>query len=201
MSVDSVLFLFHAAELSENTQCAGRIGRMTANEIDCHYKSFKSETFKLIRVRDFLEAISDTISILTFELKSYDLTQKQFPVVARALSQLLREFNLQERSFIESTSPDLLLQLRQALPELRLFYYSEQIETALEIADKHDFFGVTFDLNRVSAGQVAEAHQRNLRVTLFNQQSKSDNLKTLALNPDFIQTDQLQHLLEISGKK
>jgi hypothetical protein len=160
----------------------------------------KSEAFKLIPVRDFLEALNDTISILTFELKSYDLTQKQFPVMARALSKLLREFNLQERSFVESTSPELLLQLRQALPQLRLFYYSEQIETALEIADNYDFFGVTFDLNRVSVEQVEEAHQRNLRVTLFNQQSKSDNLRTLPLNPDFIQTDQLQHLLEISGK-
>jgi len=200
MSLDSVLFLFHASELSENTQCAGRIGEMTAEEIDCHYKSLKSEAFKLIPVRDFLEALNDTISILTFELKSYDLTQKQFPVMARALSKLLREFNLQERSFVESTNPELLLQLRQALPQLRLFYYSEQIETALEIADNYDFFGVTFDLNRVSVEQVEEAHQRNLRVTLFNQQSKNDNLRTLPLNPDFIQTDQLQHLLEISGK-
>ena len=201
MSADSVLFLFHGAELSENTQCAGRIGEMPSKEIDCHYKSLKSEALKVITVRDFLEALSDTNCILTFELKTYDLTQKQFPVMARAISKLLREFNLLERSFVESTSPMLLLQLRQAEPKLRLFFYSEQIDTALVIADNCDFFGVTFDLNRVTAKQVEEAHQRNLRVTLFNQQTKSDNLRTLPLNPDFIQTDQLRHMLEVSGKK
>jgi len=201
MSADSILFLFHAAELSENTQCAGRIGEMPSKDIDCHYKSLKSEALKVITVRDFLEALSDTICILTFELKTYNLTQKQFPVMARAISKLLREFNLLERSFVESTSPMLLLQLRQAEPKLRLFFYSEQIDTALVIADNCDFFGVTFDLNRVTAKQVEEAHQRNLRVTLFNQQTKSDNLRTLPLNPDFIQTDQLRHMLEVSGKK
>jgi glycerophosphoryl diester phosphodiesterase len=201
MSADSVLFLFHGAELSENTQCAGRIGEMPSKDIDCYYKSLKSEALKVITVRDFLEALSDTNCILTFELKTYDLTQKQFPVMARAISKLLREFNLLERSFVESTSPMLLLQLRQAEPKLRLFFYSEQIDTALVIADNCDFFGVTFDLNRVTAKQVEEAHQRNLRVTLFNQQTKSDNLRTLPLNPDFIQTDQLRHMLEVSGKK
>jgi hypothetical protein len=174
---------------------------MPSKEIDCHYKSLKSEALKVITVRDFLEALSDTNCILTFELKTYDLTQKQFPVMARAISKLLREFNLLERSFVESTSPMLLLQLRQAEPKLRLFFYSEQIDTALVIADNCDFFGVTFDLNRVTAKQVEEAHQRNLRVTLFNQQTKSDNLRTLPLNPDFIQTDQLRHMLEVSGKK
>jgi len=201
MSADSVLFLFHAPDLSENTGCQGSIRTKQSEELECFYKSLKPGTFKICRLEDFLSSLTDTNFILTLECKPYAIETKDYPLYVRTLTRSLTKHNLQMRAFIESTSVDLLLQIRQVLPAAKLFLYSEQIEETILLADTLNFFGVTFDMNRVSAAIVAKAHEKNLRVTLFNQQSKSDNIRCLQMNPDFMQTDQLEHLLELTGKK
>lgn len=201
MSSDSVLFLFHASDLSENTNCSGSIRKMSAAEINCAYKTLKSGTFQLSSARDFLKTVSDTSFIFTFECKNYDLEPQDFPVMARAVARLVKEFNLKSRTFVESTIPELLLEMRRADAGLKLFLYAEQIDAAIQKADELGFYGVTFDFKRITKEKVAEAHAKNLRVTLFNQQSKSDNLKTLEMNPDFMQTDQLEHLLTVTGNR
>lgn len=201
LSSDSVLFLFHAEDLNLGTHCTGQIRQLAAASIDCRYKSLSPGSQLVCRLEDFLFVVKDTTAILTFECKSYNLEAKDYPVFARALSKLIQKYHLQKRVFVESISSDLLLFIRQLEPQLKLFLYSEEIQETLVLADKFDFFGVTFDMNRISEKQVEEAHSRNLRVTLFNQQSTQDNQRALKLNPDFIQTDHLQNLLELTGKK
>lgn len=198
LSADSVLFLYHAPNLNESSHCSGTIRASTAAEINCEYRSLVHNGISIARLDEFLEAVkTDTSSIFTFECKSYDLDQKDYAVYVRTLKSAITRYHLQNRVLIESVIPQFLQLLKDALPGCKTFLYAENVDRAIATADSLNFYGVTFDFNRVNAAKVQTAHEHNLRVTLFNQQSRADNKKTLEMSPDFIQTDALKDLVDL----
>lgn len=198
LSADSVLFLYHASDLAESSKCSGKIRHSSSSEINCEYTSIFHKGLSICKLEDFLSgAGKDTSKILTFECKSYDLEAKDYGTYVRALSAIVEKHHLQNRLLLESIIPDFLLMVNQEMPPVRTFLYAEDVSWAIRTADSLNFYGVTFDLNRVNKPIVKEAHARNLRVTLFNQKNRADNKRTLELSPDFIQTDALKDLVEL----
>jgi glycerophosphoryl diester phosphodiesterase len=198
LSADSVLFLYHAPNLNESSDCSGTIRKSKAGDITCKYKSLVHKGISIARLEEFLEAVkTDTSSIFTFECKSYDLEQKDFALYVRTLKRVITTYQLENRVLIESVIPQFLQRLKTDLPGCKTFLYAEDVDWAIATADSLDFYGVTFDFNRVNKAEVRTAHEHNLRVTLFNQQSRADNKKTLEMCPDFIQTDALTDLVDL----
>lgn len=196
LSADSVLFLYHATNLSESSTCSGTIRTSNAADINCKYKSLVYNDISIVRLETFLEAVKgDTSSIFTFECKSYDLEPKDYGVYIRTLKKIISTYHLENRVLIESVIPNFLQLLKVELPNAKVFLYAEDVDWAVTTADSLNFYGVTFDFNRVTKSVVKTAHERNLRVSLFNQQSRADNKKTLEMSPDFIQTDELKDLV------
>lgn len=198
LSKDSVLFLYHARDLEESTLCAGALNKKSSDEIDCEYKSIFHKGIKVSRLEYFLERLpADTTLILTFECKLDQLDSDQWPTFINALENTIVKYRLRKRVFIESTFPEFLALLKERDSELKLFLYHNSFDYALNMADSLKIFGLTFNMNIVTAAQVQLAHARGLRVTLFNQQKDQENITAIQMNPDFMQTDRLDHLTKI----
>jgi glycerophosphoryl diester phosphodiesterase len=201
MSSDSVLFLYHAADLSESTHCSGKLNDFVAADLNCEYKSLAHNGIKICTLSRFLDNLpADTTLMLTFECKLDQLHPQQLKTFANALLKVIDHYRLQNRLLIESTNPSFLKGLQERAPHLKLFFYHDVVDYTLQTADTMNLFGVTLNMDLVSLADVQEAHRRGLRVSLFNQQTKSDNVKCLKLSPDFMQTDQLAHLIKILKK-
>lgn len=202
MSRDSVFFLFHDTNLQDATHCRGTIAEMQSAELDCTYRSLAHSGTRLCRLSTFLDDFAAREDLtLTFEVKLGSDDRDYWNCYARNFAALLRRYKMEKRCLLESTQTGFLMMLRQAEPSLRLFLYSADVSSCIRQADSLDLFGVTFNMDLVNAGLVSEAHQRNLRVTLFGQHSEQDNIRTVQMSPDFIQTDKLKHLLQILGKR
>lgn len=198
MSADSVLFLFHASDLNENTNCSGAIPFLTSAQIDCAYKGLGTKRQKVCKLSEFLNGVGEyTDVIYTFECKNYQLQQADYGTYARSLKNICQQFGIENRVMFESNSPEFLRVLLSTLPQAKVFLYDANVEKTINTADSLNLFGVTFDFKWVTKELVALAHKKNLRVTLFNQKTEADNKFTLTLQPDFIQTDKLKHLISL----
>ncbi len=60
---------------------------------------------------------------------------------------------------------------------------------------KREEHRLTIDINKISSNEIKLAHQNNLFVTLFNVKNEEDNIKAIEMNPDFIQTDKVDFLV------
>ena len=69
-----------------------------------------------------------------------------------------------------------------------------ELNYAFEKAIENGFYGITVDMDQVSATDVLKAHENNLRVALFGPDSKSKNIEAIKMQPDYIQSDALKHL-------
>lgn len=83
--------------------------------------------------------------------------------------------------------------VQQLRPDLKIFVYNE-FTYAFEKAIENGFYGITVDMDQVSATDVLKAHENNLRVALFGPDSKSKNIEAIKMQPDYIQSDALKHL-------
>jgi len=119
---------------------------------------------------------------------------------AISLIRLIDTYQLADRSFIESSDPQFLRILKERSPSLKLFYYGDNFATCMSVADSLDLHGITIDMHKISRMQVDQAHAGGFKVTLFNQQTERDNIRSMELSPDHVQTDQLKHLLKVLDK-
>ena len=55
LSADSVLFLYHAPNLSESSDCSGTIRTSKAADINCEYKSLVHKGIFIAQLEEFLE--------------------------------------------------------------------------------------------------------------------------------------------------
>lgn len=204
MTSDSVLFAFHASDLSEVSNCSGRVNDHTWSEIkDCLYNSPISSDLHFITIDSLFQRMKDPGKfIFTFDTKwvtgSSDL-QKYQDQFTSAIVRIAKKFNLEDHLYVESQIPAFLDLLRQKDEKIKLFFYPANYTTeeAMELAKKKNWFGITVSNKNTSREQVQEAHRMGLRVTLWNTQTEADNLNAIKKNPDFIQTDKINNLLTL----
>lgn len=96
---------------------------------------------------------------------------------------------------IESQQPYLLSVLQSELAELKLMIYPPTFEEGLATATQMGLFGISIDMAKINADQVAQAHARGLWVALWNAESKALNREAIGMNPEIIQSDRLDHLV------
>jgi glycerophosphoryl diester phosphodiesterase len=203
MSKDSVLYLFHNVNLSEGSSCNGLIREHNASELDCSYRSVGKTVEKLITLQTLFSFIPAPLTKLyTIECKVDENMPGPFMrAFARQFATTLKQLNIVDRTNIECTNSDMLIEIRKNLPEARLFIYTDKFESAMKIATDLKLYGITLNMHNISLEQVRQAHSHNFRVSIFDQKNENDNLESIQLSPDNIQTDKLEHLLDILEKK
>lgn len=101
---------------------------------------------------------------------------------------------------MESSDPAFLNLVKSQNAYLKLFYLAQDIDNDIKTASENGFYGISVDNNTINAAQIADAHSRNVRVTLYGLDTNKENYDAISKQPDFIQTDNLDYVLRIFGK-
>lgn len=206
LTKDSVLIVYHHQTLKDGTLCDGRVNDKNWNDIKtCNLASPLSSNINLLTFDELMKRLRDDNFDLkkytfTFDCKLYtnqtnaELFHKQF---ARTLLKAISKNNLETNSFIESTDTSFIRILKKSDPTLKLFIYPSSFEQGLDIAKRMNLFGISTHNEHITAEQIKQAHENNLRITLWGINTDEDNLDAIYKSPDYIQTDRIIHLLKI----
>ncbi len=205
MSADKQLYLYHPKKLEESTQLSGLVNNRSAGELEAgRYSMPLFNKARLISAQYLIDRINVQDVLITFDCKLYAADNADYTVYmehfAEALTEFIQKNGMRERCFIESNNTAFLSLLKNKDPGLKLFLYSRNFDTDLPIADTLDLYGLSTALNDVSAADVETAHAHGRRVTLWNVKNKSDNITAIQKSPDYIQSDEIIHLLKMFSK-
>ena len=200
MSADHHLWLFHPNTLNEGTNGSGSIRSKTDSQLSTiHYTHPIGQKPALVQATYFFEKAShQSGKTFVFDCKVESREEDEFlNRFAEALLALIKQHELTDKCLIESYNIDFLKKLQAANPELKLFIHGDRLSDCLEAAKYVKLYGITMDRNKITAEEIAEAHRQNLRVALFNLDTKQENLQGIQLSPDYLQTDKMDYLLEV----
>ncbi len=202
MTKDSVLVITHSSNLQENTACSGAIKDLNWAEMNnCEVQSNFFKNSKLLSLEEFIEKIPHPKNYtFTWDIKLSDFNQAYYGVYARAIVSTINKYDLNEHVFIENPFADFLQVIKDKKNNTHLFVLAEDFEEGLQQVKQHDFFGLSMHTNQVSAEQVKQAHNNNIRVTIYGVLTEKENYAAVEKCPDFMQTDDINYLLKIFGK-
>lgn len=201
MTNDSVLVLFHDQELSDCTNLNGIINSMNWNELqNAHYTQTPYLNYSIISLEQLFAKLSNIHKYtFTFDCKLYtEKNSSQFYVsYINALIKLLQKYQLENNVLIESQSEDFLALLKNSKPDYKLFIYPASFDDGLNTALSLNLFGITISTRDITKVQIEIAHKNKLKVAVWNTHSASDNKEAIKKNPDYIQTDKLENLINL----
>ena len=206
MTKDSVLVLFHDKELENSTNGNGHIYEKTWDEIkNSTYKYPLYTNYKIITVDELFSGLESQINQLpktsyTFSLdcKYYNPNNSEVDIntFTNALIKVIDKYNLTENIFIELQEKSLMHSLKNKRPELKIFALTDFYE-GMQLADEIDLHGIITDTDKITKEQVKLAHEKGLMISVYNTDTKNDNINAINKNVDFIQSDKLKHLIEL----
>ncbi len=206
LTKDSVLVAYHNSDLNESTMCNGTINNMLWSDIwGCHYANAFSSSIQIVSLTDLFSNLNNpTNYVYTFDCKLYtaaaDYTayQNQF---ANAIINFKNAHQLRyDQVLIESPDTTFLRILKNKDENLQSFIYPSSFEQALDVTKTMGLWGITIDNEKITANQVKLAHENGIRVTIWNLHKDKENTDAIYKSPDYIQSDDIIHLLKVFGK-
>ena len=202
MTKDSVLVCFHDFELDSKTKAEGPVNAYTYKSIsDLVVRNYLVFGYPIIALDSLLSGIKNVKDFYyTFDCKlksANDQTDAYYNAYINCLIDTIKRFDLQNNVYIESQNEKFLVLIQKQNPELKLFIYPESFEKGFEIANKNGFWGITISLNKITLEQIDLAKKNNLKVAVWNVNTKKKNREAIMKNPDCIQTDRVKHILKL----
>ena len=165
MSADGELILFHDARLEHATTCDGAVEQTDAgNMISCKYRK-NGRRHALYTLRDLLGSLQQD-RWLTLDCKTTG-DRKRDSVFAGRVAWLLSEHQRAAPVLVESPHPAFLHTIKHAAPAVQVYFYTQAADTAIAVATRSGFDGITMHIDRISPAAISKAHQAGLRVSLF----------------------------------
>jgi glycerophosphoryl diester phosphodiesterase len=196
---DSVLVAYHSPDLSEGTTMSGRVWDHTWAELqEARFTGVPYTDHHLLSLEHFFTQVDVRDRAVSLDIKlnaSGTPDAIYYGVYVNALLRLLDRGLFGDRLYIESQSPEFLAMLQARRPTLKLFIYPPDFATGITVARSLGLYGISIDMNKVTADQVSTAHAEGYWVAVWNAISKADNADAIRLNPEIIQTDRLDHLV------
>lgn len=202
LTKDSVLVIIHSSNLEETTSCSGYIEDLNWAEIsDCKIKSNFFNNSKLLSMDEFIEKLENPKNYtFTWDCKLSNFDQVYYDIYARAIIRTINKYDLARNVFIENPFADFLQKIKSKKNDANLFILAEDFNEGLSKVKEHDFFGLSMHNHKVTAEQVKEAHNQNVRVTIYGVLSDKENYSAIEKCPDYIQTDNINYLLKVFEK-
>jgi glycerophosphoryl diester phosphodiesterase len=199
---DSVLVAYHDVHLETSTSGSGRIFEKTWEEIEGTYYEFPPYTeYEVARIEDLfahIPGLSDHRVFLDCKAFSPDISPEYLQMYVNTILNLIDEFNLSGKVYVELKRLDLIELFLTTRPDLEIFFYTEKdFEIALEIVHEHQLQGFSIQVDQISKNEVQQAHDEGVMVSVYNAHTNSRNIEAVEMNVDFIQTDRLRHLIRI----
>lgn len=196
---DSVLVAYHSPDLSEGTTMSGRVWDHTWAELqEARFTGVPYTDHRLMALEQFFAQVDVRDRAVSLDIKlnpSGTPDAVYYAIYVNALMRLLDHGLFGDRLYIESQSPEFLAMLQARRPDLKLFIYPPDFGTGIAAARSLGLYGISIDMNKVSAEQVRTAHAEGYWIAVWNAISKADNEAAIRLHPEIIQTDQLDHLV------
>jgi glycerophosphoryl diester phosphodiesterase len=207
MSRDNVLFLYHDETLETATNGFEEVGNSDSAYLKTlkYSRSMNSSIFKdepLVTLEEVLAHFSNyakkpKISLDVKGLSGPDSSrQGREKLQVAKIMELVFKYNAADWICIESYSGDFLEMFRSYETNLELMADATDFSSTLDMAKKYSLDGIVIMNNKVSAEQVALAHQNNIKVVIYEVKTKGGSLDAIAKNPDAIQTDNISLLQE-----
>jgi glycerophosphoryl diester phosphodiesterase len=211
LTQDSSIVLYHDGTLESMTECAGYpYETPVATLTGCRYRTdFNSHILQdehLITLEDVLGRYQNSPlqPRYDFDLKVPEvpnLDHAQFRArFARRLAATVARYGgeaLLPRIDFGSGEVELLLAVRQQLPNARLYLDSDDFEQALSQINQHNFTGLIASNASVTAEQVKRAHAAGRQVTLFSVIRRTEMIEAVDKDPDAIEADNILLLQQI----
>lgn len=206
LTKDSVLVLYHDDDLANKTNYAGSLLDYNWAELDtCTYRSNSSKQFRVISVDELFSGIPDVHEYyFSFDIKFYpgpEPLATYYRQFVNALQKVITAHDMHDRVFVETGSTQLLKLLKASGIRVLLFASTSKskFKDGMAIAKNLDLYGVCIG-SRVSKKQIELAHANGLMVMTWTPKTPRDNIRAIKKNPDFIQTDQIVHMLQLFGR-
>ena len=202
MTKDSVLVAFHDNDLSNNTNMKGLINSLNWSEIKgTYYQSTPYLNYSIISLEQLFSNINNLHNYkFTFDCKLYPVNNNAnsyYNTYINALNKIIDKYDLQDNIYIESQSEEFLKLLQATNNNYKLFIYPSSFINGLEIAGNLNLYGITISTRDITKEQIKIAHNNNFLVAIWNTHSKNKNIEGIRKNPDFIQTDRVEHLIKL----
>jgi glycerophosphoryl diester phosphodiesterase len=201
LTKDNVLVAFHDEELHGATNLEGMINSHTWAELeDAYYDAFPYMQFRILQFDNLFSKLNHPENyFFTFDCKLFNNGDRALFLqnFSDALIALIEKHKLQNNMTIESNALNFLLLIQQQQPAYKLFYYPESFDEGLEIVQQHNFSGITIDWEEITREEVETAHNLGIYIAIWNTHSKQDNIDAVRKNPDFIQSDKIEHLVDL----
>lgn len=197
MTKDSVLVAYHDETLETLTDGTGRVIDYTWEQLqNIKYQPAPYIEYDLASI-DTLFRHLDNLNQLVFSFDNklyFDAPQKA--VFTRAVIRLLETYQMEQNVFIESHDIDFLVDFK-ALKDYKFFLNPTSFEDGLALADSTQMYGIIMDDENITAPQIDEAHSHGLHVQTWGPSSKDDNIEAVQKNPDAIQTNNVNVLVDL----
>ena len=205
LTKDNVLVAYHDSDLESSTTIKGMINDLTWEEIKgAKYQKTLYLNYAICSLDDLFDNLESIHSFkFTFDCKLYCSSGKDnsyYDAYITALISLLEKYQMEDNVYIESQDTVFLKKVKALKPDLKLFIYPSSFNTGLSIAKELNLYGITISTRDVTKAQIAEAHQYQKRVAIWNIHSKSDTKEAIDKNPDIIQTDKVSMLIRLLKK-
>jgi glycerophosphoryl diester phosphodiesterase len=196
---DGTLVLYHDQYFDSQTHCQGEVARSIWPDVsECKYDLIiESDDNRLWTFDGLLDYVHKRDVTISLDIKMYVDGRKRdslFVEYQKAITLSLDQSDFQGDLFIESTSHKLLSHLKKENLPASLYFYAENYEEDVELAVEKDFDGLSISNDKITADQVARAQATGLRVMIFGARNEKLNLEVLAKKPDYLQTDDLEHI-------
>ena len=201
MTKDGVLVAYHDKELSNKTNKCGLVNDFYWNNLQsAYYTSVPYLNYSILSLEQLFSNIDNLYEHkFIFDCKLYSNNDSLifYNSFIDSFREIISSYSLQNNVYFESQNSEFLIKLKEDNPEYKLFIYPPSFEIGLELALNLELFGITISTDQISTDQIEIAHSNNLFVSIWNINSKNENIAAINKSPDCIQTDKVKHLVNL----
>ena len=201
LTKDGVLVAYHDKELSNKTNKCGLVNDYDWSDLkSAYYTNVPYLNFSILSLDQLFSNIDNLHEhkfIFDCKLYSDEDSLIFYNSFINSFREIINKYSLQNNIYFESQNTDFIIKLKNENPEYKLFIYSQSFEIGLDIALNLELFGITISTDKISKEEIKIAHSNNLFVSIWNVNSKNENIAAINKNPDCIQTDKVKHLVNL----
>ena len=201
MTKDGVLVAYHDKELSSKTNKCGLVNDLYWSDLkSAYYTSVPHLNYSILSLEQLFSNIDNLHEHkFIFDCKLYSNNDSLifYNSFIDSFREIISSYSLQNNVYFESQNSEFLIKLKEDNPEYKLFIYPPSFEIGLELALNLELFGITISTDQISTDQIEIAHSNNLFVSIWNINSKNENIAAINKSPDCIQTDKVKHLVNL----
>jgi glycerophosphoryl diester phosphodiesterase len=213
ISKDRTIWLSHGADLSD---CGGVL-------YDCFPEAFDHEIVSLdscngnvlnfSRLEEIFEFMSSTYpdKYISLDVKAWSPCRVTslsvtgvMNVIADEIIRLTKKYNLQNHVMVESETASFLNYLQKHSHGVERYLTTlGDFERGMLLALEAGYTGLSFKYKfdeEISVEHVQLIRRKGLKIQLWTIDSEEDMKEALSLNPDFIQSDNINYFVNISNK-